>query len=347
MLLKKYTLKKVVSLTLVILFFSMVFFWYSQVTEVAFNAGVRFIENTFSNLNKFFVEEMRSGSTQSVLGKGIMQKGIPHKIEFVFTWLTFAFIGIGIITLIRRYKEMSFSELNFKKTDYLIEKFEVEYFVAALICSGLLVAVVALPFVSTGYGMDRAHILGIIILSVFFVIGGIIVAKYLDKLLSKIKIVKNKREVQAYVVILLVLIPYFFCTTGALYQMFSVPQRITLNTEGKEYDTYYVHDQESYGAKWLKVHSQDKTRVYTDFYGRFGLVSQAGFSPNSINWYSLGHHKKIDGYIYLRYYNVVNDKIVGRNESSHILTSYTLTEYDDVFVGRNNIYNNGGSEVYR
>ena len=251
MLSKKYTLKKVVSLTIVFLFFAFIFFWYSQVTEAAFNSGVRFIENTFTNLNKFFVEEMRSSTTQSVLGEGIVQKGIPHKIEFVLTWLTFAFIGIGIITLIRRYKEMSFPELNFKKADFLMEKFEVGYFVAALVCSGLLVAVIALPFVSVGYGMDRAHLLGIVILSVFFVIGGIIVAKYLDKLLSNKKIVKNKREVQAYVIILLVLVPYFLSTTGVTYQMFGVPRAITLNSEGEQYDMYYIHDHYLIAGEWL------------------------------------------------------------------------------------------------
>ena len=347
MLSKKYTFKKVVSLTIVVLFFSMIFFWYSQVTETAFNAGVVFIETTLSNLNRFFIEEARGGGTMAMLGEGIWQKGIPHKIEFIFSWLTLTFIGIGIITLIRRYKEMSFPELNFKKPDFLKDKFEVTYSVVALVCSGLFVAIVLTPFITVGYSLDRTYLFGIVVLSVFFVIGGIIVAKHLNKLLSKKIFVENKREVQAYVIILLVLVPYFLSTTGVTYQMFGVPRAIFLNSEGNAYDMYYVHDQESYGAKWLKVHSQDKTRVYTDFYGRFGLVSQAGFSPNSINWYSLGHHKKIDGYIYLRCYNVVNDKLVGRNESSHILTSYNLTEYDDVFVGRNNIYNNGGSEVYR
>jgi uncharacterized membrane protein len=108
-----------------------------------------------------------------------------------------------------------------------------------------------------------------------------------------------------------------------------------------------VHDQESYGAKWLKVHSEDKTRVYSDFNGRLPLVSQAGYPSSSIDLYRLARHGKIDGYIYLRYYNVVNNKLLGHNMSSRIFTSYNLTEYDDVFVGRNNIYNNGGSEVYR
>ena len=168
MLSKKYTVKKVVSLTIIVLFFAMIFFWYSQVTGTAFNAGVDYIENTLISLNQFFVEESRGDPIQALLGEGIMQKGIPHKIEFVFTWLTFAVIGIGVITLIRRYKEMSFPERNFKRSDFLKDKFEVGYFMIALACSGLLVVTVALPFISLHYGIDRLYSVIITILSVFF-----------------------------------------------------------------------------------------------------------------------------------------------------------------------------------
>ena len=192
---KKYTFKKVVSLTIVMLFFSMIFFWYSQVTEAAFNAGVNFIGNTISDLNKFFVEESRSGGTQAMFGRDLWQKGIQHKIDFVFSWLTIVFIGIGILALIRRCKEMSFPELVFKKADFLREKFEVGYFVVALACFGLLAAVVALPHITVGYCMDRSYLFGRVILSIFFVIGGITLSRHL--------------KVRTYLVILLVLIPYF------------------------------------------------------------------------------------------------------------------------------------------
>ena len=326
---KKYTLKKVVSLTIVFLFFAMIFFWYSQVTEAAFNAGVRFIENTFSNLNKFFVEEMRSSTIQSVFGKGIMEKGIPHKIEFVLTWLTFAFIGIGIITLIRRYKEMSFPELNFKKADFLKDKFEVGYFVAALACTGLLVAVIALPFVSTGYGMDRAHLLGIVVLSVFFVIGGIVLSRHL--------------KVRAYLVILLVLVPYFLCVTGVTYQMFGVPRAITLNSEGEQYDIMYVHDQEAYAAKWLKSHIDEKAKIYADWYGTDRLMSQGMIRSPIYAWSFIEDKKDIkDGYIFLRYTGVVNGKLMDRHSQWH-----NLTEYTHLFGGKSRIYDNDGSEVYK
>ena len=341
---RKYCIKKVVSLTIVVLFFAFIFFWYSQVTETAFNAGVCYIENTLTKLNMFFIMESRRENVQTMFGAGIMQRGIQSKIAFVFTWLTFAVIGIGIITLIRRYKEMSFPELNFKKPDFLKNKFEATYFMIALACSALLVAFVALPFVSTSYNTDRLYALTITILSVFFVIGGITLSKHFFFFKKKIGAKrKNTSEVRAYLVILLVLIPYFFfCVTGVAHQMFGVPAAIILNSEGKPYDMVYIHDQESYSAKWLKEYNKDKTRIYTDFWGRYRLISQASFSRDLIDSRSLLYHKKVNGYIYLGYYNVVNGKLMGRSN-----TLYNLTGYDDVFVGRVKIYNNGGSEVYR
>ncbi|CAD6491101.1 MAG: hypothetical protein CHKLHMKO_00055 [Candidatus Argoarchaeum ethanivorans] len=333
---KKYTFKKVVSLTSVILFFSIIFFWYSQVTETAFNAGVNYIGSTIDELNRFFVTESRGESTQALLGKDITQKGIPHKIEFALAWLIFAFIGVGIITSIKKYKEMSLSELNLEKPDFLKEKFEVGYFMIALACAGLLAAMVALPFISAHYGMDRLYAVAITILSVFFVIGGIIVAKYLDKLLYKKKIVKNKREIQAYVIILLVLIPYFFCVTGVMYNLFGYPRAITLNSEGKQYNMSYVHDQESYGAKWIS-HRQQNLMIYADHGGSLRLTSQGEIGSHSI----FKHKKMHDGYIYLRYHNLVADEFVEAYGEAH-----NMTEYSDIFVRKSKIYDNGGSLIY-
>ena len=388
---KEYTFKKVVSLTMVILFFSMIFFWYSQVTETAFNAGVDFIGKTLENLHEFFVLESRGGG-EGLLGKGIMEKGIPHRIEFVWCWLTFVLIGIGIITLIRRYKEMSFPELNFKKPEFLKEKFEVGYFVIALACVGLLVAVIGLPYIAKGYCLDRMYPLAITILSVFFVIGGVMIAKKLffikqtfkKHFLSKertcaktflqaktftkntssfgkaflfkkrfvlkekqkgevLKVKENGLQVWAYLIILLVLVPYFLCATGVMYNIFGVPRPVILNSEGEDqYDIYYVSDQESYGAKWLRDNGELKnTRIYTDSVGGNRLLSQAGileYDPYSLFVEDI----KINGYIYLRYYNEVDGKLLDWNIEKH-----NITEYQDKFVRKGKIYSNGGSEIYR
>ena len=346
---KKYTFKKVISSTIVVLFFSMVFFWYSQVTETAFNAGVDYIENTISNLNRFFVEESRGEGTQALFGKDIGQKGIPHKIEFVWTWLTFALIGIGVITLIRRYKEMSFPELNFKKPEFLKEKFEVTYSMVALACSGLLAAMVALPFISAHYSMDRLYAVTITILSVFFVIGGITLSKHFFFFTKRKPVLKEKQksstkntsEVRAYLIILLVLIPYFFSVTAVTHQMFGYPRQIILNSDGEQYDMLYVHDQESYAAKWLRDCAKQQKIYAVDWLGRRRLMSQGMIPINLIDHRAFLKHEKIRGYIYMRYYNV-NGRIISRDGEV-----YNMTEYSDMFIEKNKIYDNGGSEIWR
>ncbi|MCK4732796.1 MAG: DUF2206 domain-containing protein [Methanophagales archaeon] len=359
---KKYNLKKIVSFTMVILLFSLIFFWYSQVTEAAFNCGIGFIEETFTNLNKFFVEESRSWGTEAVLGKDIGQKSIIPKIEFVFTWLTFIVVGIGVITLIRRYKEMSFPELNFKKSDFLKDKFEVTYFMFALACSGLLVVMVVLPYVSAGYGMERLYGLTITILSVFFVIGGVMIAKTLSlnllrKVLSKTlrgkkalskkqKENRTQSEVQAYLVILLILIPYFFCVTGVMYDIFGVPRVLTLNSEGEQYDILYIHDQDIIAARWMGDHnreSQKDLKIYTDVGGsrRISLAYDVNKRPRTCGFFK--KNKPVDdGYIYLWYTNVVVGKVYPRVDEA-----VNITEYSPLFDENIKIYGNGGSEVWR
>jgi uncharacterized membrane protein len=373
---KKYTFKKVVSLTIVVLFFALIFFWYSQVTGAAFNAGVGYIENTLSTLNRFFVEESRGEATQELFGKGIVQETIPRQIEWLFTWLTFAFVSIGIATLLIKRKEMSFSERGFKKAEFLKVKFEVEYSVIALACSVLLVIMVALPFISLHYSLHRLYGVVITILSVFFVIGGISLSKQTfkksliknlslkKKLLSKKqkgwentlqnpvkKSVEGEKssEVRAYVIILLVLIPYFFCVTGVTYQVFGYHRAITLNSEGELSDYLLAHDQDVIGAKWLIGHgtanqeNAKKIKIYADNFGGYRITLACDLNnQHSVSGSFFRYNKTVnDGYIYLRYANVITGKVYP--------TGYkcaNIAKYSQLFIGQSKIYNNGGSYVY-
>ena len=371
---KRYTFKKVVSLTTIFLFFALIFIWYSQVTEIAFDLGVRFITTTISNLNNFFIAESRAETAQFVFGKGVTQLVIPEKIDFVFSWLTFALIGIGLITLIRRYKEMSFPELKLKKPVFLKEKFEVEYFVVALACSGLLVAIIALPYISD-YGVGRLYAVTITILSVFFVIGGITLSKQTFKkkiiknfsfkkkpLLKKQKQGKNVLDnnpvrksidneeglqVRAYFIILLVLIPYFLCVSGVMYNIGSIPRSIILNSEGDLYDMIYIHDQEIIAIRWIRDHNRERQKdlkIYTDAFGGYGvkLAYDVNNYPRVYGSF-FKNNKTVDaGYIYLRYVNVVVGKV-------YPVAGETLniTKYSHLFVGKSKIYDNRGSETWR
>lgn len=68
---------------------------------------------------------------------------------------------------------------------------------------------------------------------------------------------------------------------------------------------------------------------------------------NSIDRTALLNHKEINGYIYLRYHNVVERKLVSRDKESLSFTSHNLAEYHDVFVGKNRLYDNRGAEIYK
>ena len=291
---KKYSFKKVISLTIILLFFSMIFFWYSQVTETAFNEGVHYIDRTLSSLNMFFVEESRGESTQVIFGKEVTQLDIPQKIEWVFSWLTFVLIGIGVVTLIIRYKEMLFPELKFKKVDFLKDKFEVGYFVIALACAGLLVAMVAFPYISTGYTLERLYGVAIVILSVFFVIGGITLSKHFFFFTKRKPVLKEKTaQIRAYLIILLVLIPYYLCATGVMCNIFGDPRNIILNSEGEQYDRMYIHDHYLIAGEWLSssdvvegrlVNKQKMIYNMTEYLGMFDEKSRIYDNGGSEVW---------------------------------------------------------------
>jgi uncharacterized membrane protein len=153
----------------------------------------------------------------------------------------------------------------------------------------------------------------------------------------------NGLEVRAYLIILLVLIPYFFCVTGVTYQMFDVPRAITLNSEGEQYDPMYIHDQDSYGAKWIKSNTDEKAKIYGDYYGTARLVSQGMIHEPVYARQLIAEGKAIkEGYIYLRHTGVVDGKLLDWQGEWH-----KITEYEGKFGDNNKIYANGGSEVWK
>ena len=71
------------------------------------------------------------------------------------------------------------------------------------------------------------------------------------------------------------------------------------------------------------------------------MISQGGIPPDQIGYDSFLDHKKIDEYIYLSYNNVANGKLVEKNEW------YNMSEFSDAFIGKSQIYNNNGSEIWK
>lgn len=344
---KKYNFKRTITLNGIILFFSIIFVWYSQATKYAFDASIHFIGNTLKYLQTFFVIESR-GQVQALVGQGIAEKGLPHKIEFIFTWLIFVLIAIGILSIIKNYREMVvLPELNYKKKFYLKEKFEVEYFLIALACCILLVIMVVFPYIAVGYAMDRLYCMTSIILSVFFVIGCIVTMNFLFFVKARFFDKKYKPQNNdiikkgVYIGILIVLVPYFMCISGVTYQFMGYPRQIILNAEGEQADIL-VHDQESYAANWLSKFRNEQTIIFADFYGQRRLVSQGQIAPEIIShdWFSA--KTKLNGYTYLTQSNIKKGKLRAYH-SDH----YDMADYIDILNKQNGIYDSGYSRVLR
>ena len=188
---------------------------------------------------------------------------------------------------------------------------------------------VALPYLSIGYGITRLYGFTVVVLSIFFVIGGIVISRTI--------------KISPYIVILIILIPYFFSITGITYSISGYPRSIILDSNGNEFDLLYVHDQESCAAKWMGKSVERNLSIYSDKYSISRLESQAGLKSFDIMPFVMNNNSINEGYIYLRYTAVVNGKLLTMNNQWLNISS----EYPQSFLEYSKIYGNGGSESTR
>jgi uncharacterized membrane protein len=317
-----------ITATTLALFFAVLFIWYAQVTGASFSSAVGFVRESFISLGQFAVVEARAPSVAQAFGQELSYSQVPVTFKFVVNWLTIALIAGGILATIVQYKKVVKVSNVADKPDFLSSKIEGEYFVFSIACCAVLAVSLVFPYISYGYGLGRVYFQIIGILALFFGIGAIALTRFL--------------KLKAHWLMLLILIPFFVGNAGLVDQMFHRPTPV-LNAEGHYYNDYYIHDQDSYAARWLRDNADLKqTRVYADGPGGDRLVSQAliyrGYNTEAL----FKKDETIDGYIYLRYTNVVNEELFGPGGKV-----YSLTEIQDKFIGRSKIYTNGGSEIYR
>ncbi len=322
-------LNTAVTSSLIMLFFAFAFLWYSQITGFAFNSITGFLVKKIVMFNSFFITEYKDAGVSAVLGVGLFQKSLPSQVNFAFLWLIILSITSAVFTLILKYKKMAFPDISPKKFSFIFHKFESDFFFLTLFSFMLLGTTLILPFLMIGYNVDRAFSMSVVVLATSFALSGLI----FSKLFSKIRFAKP------YLILLLILIPYFLSVSGFTYQLMGDPNSAILNSYGNQYNLLYVHDSESEGAKWLNEYRKSGKIILTDFYGDRRLLSQGNMrSTDNINWIL---QKKAHGYIYLRYQNIVNGELVDYNNNL-----YKLSDFNDILTTDNKIYDGGYSQIY-
>jgi uncharacterized membrane protein len=246
--------------------------------------------------------------------------------------MTILFIAIGIFNTLLHFRRTInvYSLFEIEAPRYLEHKLDLEYYVLSLVCTIILALSLALPFVFVGYDMNRIYFQMMTILSPFFIIGGIVITRLFH-------------SQKYYLVIILALIPYFLCNTGMTYQVFGVSQSISLNSKGQEYDTVYVHEQESISAKWLKTNISYISKISSDRYGTNRLLSQANIT-SAIYAKSLFENNQMlaNSYFYLGYTGTIENKLLDNNYNWHNISKY---QYE--FSNLDLIYSNNGSQIWK
>ena len=315
------------------LFFGILFLFYSQATNVAFKDGVYFLHNTIISLQDLFLAETRGPAIHQIFLGHVpdYQEAILLRTEVAFTWGTILFMAIGLLFTVTRFSRLVVKPSpRPEKTGLLTNRFDVDFLALSLASYVLLVFAVVLPYVTSSYGIGRTYFVAMIPLSLFFVLGGNVVARAL--------------RLPPRLVICFVLIPYLMLTTGLMYQVFGFPRAVTLNSAGYMYDSMYIHDEESYAIEWMAQNGQDGVKIYSE---RIRLIeSQGGILREDILSLVSSYHEKdkpMEDYIFLRYLNVVEGVYVNAKQTR----SNLFEECPDLLDGKNRLYTNGGAEVYR
>lgn len=286
-----------IRISMVMLLGAFIFVWYGQIAGTAFHLGVKFIVATITNMGRFSSPQVRTSLITAATGGTLRPFEIPQYVELYISWITIAFAAIGILVVVGR--RIFNVRLPGKGISDLSDRFDSGFLMLSI--SGCVIGVltVVLPYVSKGYDLARTYFQMMVILAPFFVIGGEALAALLRVRLP-------------YYLAMVVLVIYLSVTSGLLYEVFGKPHVLALSSkEGVPYQLFYVHDQDSYAAKWLRQYSTSAT-IYSYGNGSWLLLSQGSFARGEVGpdmTHVIGAGGLPSGYVYLTYSFVALDKV--------------------------------------
>jgi len=301
------------STTFVVLYFVAIFFWYSQITIRPFDSVIGFSQKTLQNILNIFLITIRDPSAYECFGIGY--NTIPERIYVITRYITVFFISIGFLSLVKNRN-----------------KYGIKYVVAAMICLGVIAAMIVLPMTTKFYGVDRLYLQTVVILAPLFVLGGVVISRKLR--------IKSSDSI-----VTIILVIWFLCSSGFIYGAFGEPYHRTpmvLNSiNSYTYDGRYMHESDVACAKWL-LNSKGESPIHTDFSGKYIIyfINEKITGQKDILMISKSDRRH-DLYVYLRNTNTKKGLIF---YYSRYNSTVTLHNYSYIFEG-DKIYVGGGAEV--
>jgi uncharacterized membrane protein len=289
----------------------------------AFNTIVQIGDHITSSIYADFLNPEATEGLRMMLAQP--QTGLLHEVCRIINYLNQIFIIIGGIVLLLKHREM---------------KFEREYAAFSGINLVILFAAVSVPFFASSLAMTRVYHITLFFLAPFCVIGGITVFRALSKV---VRIAWTNKSVRISLKILAVYFVIFM-----LYQtgfVFGVAEgnfhSISLNST-MDYPRF--NDQEVLGARWICNVKSDNPIIYADEHRRLLI---GGFALRHVRALTVDIDKiQDDSYIYLGSLTIEKKEVMLIDVKSARRRTMEYINSSQIVDGRNQIYNNGGAQVY-
>jgi len=328
--------------TMIALFIVMTIFWYTSISEGSvFNNIIHIIHHIYRSIGtELFSSNAIDPTISMAFGAGIFEA--PFWIMMAQAWqiLTQLILVFGLGHSILKYKESRFGR---------------EYFLLSSTFAILILMSIILPYFASSLNMNRIYHITLLLLSPFFVIGVETILKETSRLFKVVLLRSYKIK---YLILLIILIPYFLFNNGFVFEITENPQNIHLNISHMDYKhvdaarfnySYYIPfstpEQDVFACRWLSS-KIDNNLIYADKFRIHEPVGHGLISPMHMR--RLNPATLNGKYIYLGYKNI-NEGIMEILDPEQVNTiiTYNLTEITPKLEERKKIYANGGSEIYR
>jgi uncharacterized membrane protein len=322
------TLKRVrteITVYMVVFFFVMMFLWYIYTSRSAtFNSILEFGDYVYQRLGDFFNPASRGQAVMTGLGLS-ESPSVWNTISRFFAYFTEVLIVLGFVGLITKRVKTSL---------------EYEFFIFELIAMALLAMLIIVPGLANTLRMSRFYHILLFFLAPLCVIG----AEFIVNLF-----LRRKKEFAVYVLMLLVLVPYFLFQTEFVYEVVG-SDSWSIALSGYRMNALRLYGQYGYpdaygvyGAQWAsKMLNGNNVTLYADERTFINVLTMYGMIPegNSLSNTTL---MTKNSFVFLSTLNVIYGKV----PYEQFRFIWNVSEFSYVLDNSSMIYTNGGCEIYR
>jgi uncharacterized membrane protein len=317
-----------VSLSFVIMFFTLSFSWYIYISRAAP------FEDLLSNLSEVmrstFDEFFNPTARGERVGEALGLSPAPsfyHQIGRLFFWASWMLMLLGVVKVLA-------SMIRNEKIG-----FDWEYSLFILLNMSMLSLNVLLPGFANTFLAERFYNTGLIVLAPMCVFGGEIILKRLSRLKHHFALLFS----------MILLIPVFLFQSGFIYEVvrvdsWSIPLSMYRMPPLRLYGRI-TYEEDVMGAKWLSTHIEpnDEFWIFSDEVLRTHVLISYGMVTDEHtrllhNITSITSNRE---FVYLGKINLMNGIIVLSRSQLN-----TSDVYRNVLRELNKVYSNGNCEIY-